>query len=178
MSPQFILTGAPGSGKTTVIGELRRRGLAVVQEAATDVIADFTARGVALPHLEADFLEAIVSLQDRRRRAVAGAPGPVFHDRSPICTLALAEFLERQPPPALIAALEAIDRGAFYARQVYFLRNLGFIVNTAARRISFEDTLRFETVHEDVYRRLGYELVFIDAAAAPDRAGQIADLSL
>ena len=178
MSRQLILTGAPGAGKTTVIGELQRLGMAVVQEAATDVIAEFTARGVASPHLEADFLEAIVSLQDRRRRAVAAAPGPVFHDRSPICTLALAEFLERSPPPALIASLDAIDRGAFYARRVYFLRNLGFIVNTAARRITFEDTLRFEAVHENVYRRLGYDLVFIDAAPAPDRARRIADLSV
>jgi predicted ATPase len=36
---RFVLTGAPGSGKTTILRNLSRHGYAVVNEAATDVIA-------------------------------------------------------------------------------------------------------------------------------------------
>jgi len=36
---RYVLTGAPGSGKTALLGALRERGHAVVEEAATDVIA-------------------------------------------------------------------------------------------------------------------------------------------
>lgn len=35
----YVLTGAPGTGKTVLGHALRQRGYAVVPEAATDVIA-------------------------------------------------------------------------------------------------------------------------------------------
>ncbi|MBM0260113.1 AAA family ATPase, partial [Micromonospora sp. 4G55] len=37
--PAYILTGAPGSGKTAILRQLEIDGHAVVEEAATDVIA-------------------------------------------------------------------------------------------------------------------------------------------
>ena len=43
---RFVITGAPGAGKTAILQVLRRRGYAVVDEAATDVIAAEQARGV------------------------------------------------------------------------------------------------------------------------------------
>jgi predicted ATPase len=36
---RFILTGAPGAGKTAVIRQLEIDGFSVVEEAATDIIA-------------------------------------------------------------------------------------------------------------------------------------------
>lgn len=169
---QFMLTGAPGAGKTIVLRQLETMGHAVVEEAATDVIALAQAKGVAEPHLDPAFIDAIVTLQEQRRRGVSRPP-MTFHDRSPICTLALAQYLGFPVSDVLARALRTIDQEKFYARRVFFLRNLGFIVNTEARRISFEDTLRFEQVHEDVYRGLGYELVFIDSAGVEDRANRI-----
>jgi len=35
----YVFTGAPGSGKTALLGALRQRGHVVVDEAATEVIA-------------------------------------------------------------------------------------------------------------------------------------------
>ena len=43
---RFILTGAPGAGKTAIVRELEARGFPVVEEAATDVIAREQAAGV------------------------------------------------------------------------------------------------------------------------------------
>jgi hypothetical protein len=37
--PGYILTGAPGSGKTAILRQLELNGHTVVEEAATDVIA-------------------------------------------------------------------------------------------------------------------------------------------
>ncbi len=37
--PSYILTGAPGAGKTAVLRLLEASGYPVVEEAATDVIA-------------------------------------------------------------------------------------------------------------------------------------------
>jgi predicted ATPase len=172
----FILTGAPGAGKTVVLRQLEIMGHAVVEEAATDVIALAQANGIAEPHRDPLFIDAIASLQARRRAAARGG-GAVFHDRSPICTLALARYLEFPLSDSLARELRALESDRYYSRRVFFLRNLGFIVNTEARRISFEDTLGFEQVHEAVYRELGYELVFIEPGAVEDRARRIVDLA-
>ncbi|HXQ16485.1 MAG TPA: AAA family ATPase [Caulobacteraceae bacterium] len=167
---RYILTGAPGAGKTVLIRALERAGHAVVEEAATDVIALVTAQGVAEHWNKPSFIDDIASLQIRRQRhADAWADDLIFFDRSPICTWALCEYAGRDPPDALVAEMERIERDAIYQRQVFFIRNLGFITPTEARRISFEDTLRFEAVHADVYRRLGYELIDVPAGAVADR---------
>jgi predicted ATPase len=36
---RYILTGAPGAGKTAILRALERNGRVVIEEAATDVIA-------------------------------------------------------------------------------------------------------------------------------------------
>jgi len=42
---RFIMTGAPGSGKTSILRALENLGYAVVEEAATDAIAAHHAQG-------------------------------------------------------------------------------------------------------------------------------------
>ena len=69
--PAYILTGAPGSGKTAVLRMLEDAGYLVVEEAATDVIALGQALGCASPWEEAGFIDKVVALQ-RRRRALGG----------------------------------------------------------------------------------------------------------
>ncbi|WP_310541596.1 AAA family ATPase [Phenylobacterium sp.] len=56
---------------------------------------------------------------------------------------------------------------------MFFVQNLGFVTPTAARRISYEDALRFEQVHIETYRRLGYDLVFIPPGELEARADQV-----
>ena len=50
------------------------------------------------------------------------------------------------------------------------MRNQGFVEPTAARRISFEDSLVFEDVHERTYRELGFELIEVPAGPLEWRA--------
>lgn len=172
---RHILTGAPGAGKTTLIRRLAELGHAVVAEAATDVIADRQGSGVAEPWTEMDFVARIARVQVERRRAAAA---PVqFHDRSPVCTYALALHLGRPVPGELQAELDAIAAGGVFERRVFFVRNLGFIEPTAARRISYEESLVFEALHERVYRDLGFELVEIAAASVDDRAARILSIA-
>ena len=58
---RFILTGAPGSGKTAIIRQLELDGFSVVEEAATDVIAAAQARGIAEPWKHSSFLDEIAA---------------------------------------------------------------------------------------------------------------------
>lgn len=163
---RFILTGAPGAGKTVLIRELERLGYPVVEEAATDVIALEQARGNLLPHERPDFVEKITRLQ--LLRANCATSGPLqFHDRSVICTAALAEFLGVAIPALLDRAI--MDAREMFEPRVFFVRLLGFIQKTEARQIGLEDSRRFEAVHETVYRRYGFELEYIQPADIDER---------
>lgn len=106
--PAYILTGAPGSGKTAVLRLLETLGYPVVEEAATDVIALANALGCEEPWCD---------------------PG--------------------------------------------FIGNQGFIQPTAARRITFEDSLAFEQVHEQTYRDLGFLLADVPAGPLADRVALV-----
>src|ERR1039458_9283059 len=146
---RFILTGAPGSGKISILRQLEGDGFGVVEEAATDVIALAQARGVGEIWTDPAFLDAIVSLQRERQLRAASAPDKIqFHDRSAICTAALAEYLGYPITSALASEVERIKTEKTFENRVFFVRSLGFVARTEARRISLEDTLRFEQIHE------------------------------
>jgi predicted ATPase len=168
---RYVLTGAPGSGKTTLLAALRERGYATVREAATDVIAGYQACGVAEPWERDGFLADVLAVQVQRQREVRG--DPVFCDRAPLCTLALARFLGRPEPPGLAAAAAA----GGYARQVLFVRPLGFVTPSAARRISYPDSLAFEAVHEQVYAEFGYTVVDVPAGPVGQRVQVVEELA-
>jgi predicted ATPase len=96
-----------------------------------------------------------------------------FHDRSAFCTAALAAYLGFPSSDKLLRELERIKSEEIYQKKVFFVRNLGFITATEARRISFDESLRFEHIHEDTYRSFGFELVPIGPGSPLDRAARI-----
>jgi predicted ATPase len=174
---RFILTGAPGAGKTSILRALAAGGYAVVPEAATDVVAS----RLALEQQEktehwADplFIDRIAALQRQRRQAPAG-PGVAVqvHDRSAVCTLALARYLGRPVPPVLQQEVAWATGDRSFDRRVFFVRLLGFIEATVVRRISYAESQAFERIHEDCYRRLGFDLIDVPAGTVADRAAAI-----
>jgi predicted ATPase len=165
--PSVILTGAPGAGKTSVLLELERLGHAVVPEAASDVMALETAKGVERPWESADFITKILDLQ---RLRAARSPVGAIHDRSVLCTLALCRYLDHPVPDVLFKSVK--DLGA-KRPQVFFVRLMGFITPTEARRISYAESQRFETVHEVVYREAGLEVIEVLPGPVEQRAAQI-----
>ena len=171
---RFILTGTPGAGKTAILRQLELEGFSVVGEAATDVIALEQAKGVSEPWLDPHFIDKVVNLQRARVVRAERLPGEVqFHDRSPICTVALAEFLGHPLSDALSQDLQRLERERAYERQVFFVQSPGFITPTEARRISLEEARHFETVHERTYRAYGFDLIPIRPGSVPDRVTAI-----
>jgi len=171
---RFIITGAPGAGKTAIIRQLELDGFSVVEEAATDVIATAQAQGTAEPWTQPSFIDAVAALQRNRQIRASRLPDEIqFHDRCAVCTAALAVYLGHPHTPFLTSELERIKKEAIYQPRVFFIRNLGFITPTEARRITFEETVRFEKIHEEAYWDFGFELISVEPGSLAERVSII-----
>jgi predicted ATPase len=157
---RYILTGTPGCGKTAIVRSLEVAGYVVVEEAATDIIAMRQAERIGEPWTRANFIDDIATLQKRRQLRAAELSSEVqFYDRSPLCTYALSRWLGLPVSIVLANEMERISAEGIYQKKVFFIENLGFCAPTDARKISFEESLAFEKVHEETYSSFGYELI-------------------
>jgi AAA domain len=74
---RFIITGAPGAGKTAIIRQLELDGFGVVEEAATDIIVAAHAQGTVEPWKHPSFIDAIAHLQTARQFRASYQPDDV-----------------------------------------------------------------------------------------------------
>jgi predicted ATPase len=169
---RYILTGTPGSGKTSIINALADMSYTVVKESATDVIADEQAKGIAEPWTSPYFVDSIVKLQ-KQRQINAPTSKIQFFDRSPICTYALSIYLDIKPAEALVQEIKRIKENNIYQKKVFFIENLGFCTPSEARKISFEESLHFEKIHQEVYQSAGYKCIMIPSRTIPERVNDI-----
>jgi predicted ATPase len=170
---RYIITGTPGAGKTTIVAELAARGYSVVDEAATDVVARHLADG-GDHGSDPNFVDRVVALQRRRLDEPAAATNAVqIHDRSVLCTLALARYLGQPVSDLLAAEVDRVIRQRLFEPRVFFVRPIGFVTPTAVRRISYELSLVFERFHEDVYREHGFDLIEIAPGPVAERVAAV-----
>jgi predicted ATPase len=125
----------------------------------------------------ARLLEAITRLQRQRQTSpVSSTVAVQIYDRSPLCTLALARYLQRPVPPLLAEEVARVINERLYERRVFLCHPLGFITPTAVRRISYPDSLVLHKVHQAVYCEYGYELVDVPPATVAQRAALVEQL--
>lgn len=168
---RYILTGAPGAGKTTLIEQLKERGYPVVRESFMHVYKEFGQSHEGLPFDHDDFLDAVVIDQLRQAdSADSDTTGkPVFFDRSPLCTKALSDFMGRTPGPVLQDAITYTVRHTHRRSQVFLIKHLDFCEQTDIRKISMEDVIRFEHLHRKVYESYGYYCIAVPNMGVADR---------
>lgn len=169
----YILTGTPGSGKTSLINALKSNGYEIIAEAATDIIAQEQTQGTTEPWKDSSFIDKILFLQQSRFQETTGQVTFRFFDRSPVCAYALAIYLGHEPSALLLNEITSMQEKKLYESNVFFIENLGFIENTHARQINFADALKFEKIHMDTYRKFGYNLIKIQKATIAERLQKI-----
>jgi predicted ATPase len=170
---RYILTGTPGSGKTSIAKELKTKGYSIIEEAATDIIASEQTNGNMEPWTQISFIDNIVNEQKQRQIQASGSGEIQFYDRSPICTYALSRYLGFSPSAGLLSEIDRIRRENIYQRKVFFIENLGFCTPTEARKISFEESLVFEKIHLEAYGSFGYDCITIPRGELPERVKKI-----
>ena len=167
-----ILTGGPGSGKTTLIEALRRAGHACSVEAGRAIIQDQVAiGGRALPWIDpAAFAELMLAWEMRSYAMARRASGPVFFDRG---VPDVAGFLRLcgLPIPAHVATAARTVR---YNKAVFIAPPWRDIFRQdQERKQSFDEAMRTHKAMVAIYAEHGYALVEIPRAPVEARTAFI-----
>lgn len=173
----FVLTGGPGSGKTTLIAAMKRRGYATTEEAGRGVIREeLDAGGNALPWIDPErFAERMFEWELRSYRSAERISGAVFFDRGLPDTIGYLR-LEGLPVPF---AMEEEALRLRYNRQVVIAPPWKDIYGKdEERRQSWQVAVRTYEVMAETYDALGYGLVELPRGTVEDRADFLISLSM
>ncbi len=164
----YILTGAMGSGKSTVLKELKTLGMTVVDEPARQIISEQRSiHGRGLYDKDAPlFCELMLSRSIAQHNMHAQTKQPTIFDRSLADNICYMELFGLDATPAIKAA-------QLYQchRQVFMLPAWQAIYTTDEdRTMSFEQAKAFgESLHR-VYLQLGYDVLEVPKVAPFQRA--------
>jgi predicted ATPase len=173
---RVVITGGPGSGKSTLIAELRRSGFACVDEAGRAIIQDQLAIGGRALH-QADsplFAEVMLAWEMRSYRQAEQWDGPVFFDRGIPDIAGYHGLLGRPVPPHVSAAVERFR----YHRRVFIAPPWPEIYTTDRERgQDFDEAVRTHDAIAAAYARHGYELVTLPKADVATRVELILSMT-
>jgi predicted ATPase len=164
----FVVTGDPGSGKSTLIEALERAGFARSIEAGRGVIQDqVTIGGRALPWSDPPaFAELMLSWEIRSWHMAREEAGPVFLDRGVpdvvgyLCLLGL-------PVPRHIERAAEVFR---YNRRVFIAPPWPEIFGQdSERKQSLDEAVRTYEAMVATYGDYGYELLELPRAPVEER---------
>ena len=166
--PPFVITGASGGGKSTLIAALAARGLATQPEIGREIVREQLAcGGTALPWADRHaFCDLLFQRSLTAYDAWAGHPGPVFFDRSFAEALGYGALIGQPPTAAVWAAARARP----FAQPVFVCPLWPEIFAPDAERrhdLAFAQADLAATL--DAYRALGCRLVEVPRAPVEDR---------
>jgi len=173
---RIVITGGPGSGKTTVIEELKRRGIATMPEISREVIREAKAQGIDQLFLEDPILFSRKLIEGRIRQynEAAGLPDKiVFFDRGIPDVTAYLRY-SRTPIPADLT--EATEKYR-YDQPVFIMPPWEEIYTTDFER--YESFNQAQLIHNklvNMYMELGYFIIFVPFGTVKKRADFILDV--
>lgn len=169
-----VITGGPGSGKTSLIDALAADGVRHMPEAGRAIIQDqVDIGGAALPWNDREaFAALMLSWEMRSYREAESAPGPVIFDRG---IPDVVGYLRLCGLPVPAPALRAAEQRR-YASRVFIAPPWPAIFEQDAER---KQTLAEAeaTYHAMVgaYSSFGYELVSLPLVSVAERARFVRD---
>ena len=164
----FVVTGGPGSGKSTLIAALAGHGTRSMPEAGRAISQDQVAiGGEALPWSDRRaFAELMLSWEIRSYRAALRIDGPVIFDRG-VPDVAAYLRLSELPVPAY---LERAAQTFRYHRRVFVAPPWREIfAQDAERKQSFEEAQATCEAVTGTYSALGYELIPLPVGSVEER---------
>jgi len=164
----IVLTGGPGSGKTSVIDSLQRAGYSRSLEAGRAIIQDQVAiGGRALPWQDRElFAELMLSWEMASYHTAEQSSGLVFFDRSVVDVVAYLQLCNLP----LSTHIEQAVKTFRYNRHVFIASPWEEIYKPdRERKQDFPEAVRTYHAIANAYAKSGYELIEIPRAPVDDR---------
>lgn len=164
----FVLTGGPGSGKSTLIQALAAEGLHAMPESGRAVIQEQVAsEGNALPWADRlAFAERMFEQEVRSWQAAHQLHGPVIFDRGVPDVVGYLHLIGVVVPDHI----EQAARTLRYAPRVFVAPHWPAIyANDRERKQSIEEAEATCRAVTSVYIRLGYEIIPLPLASVAER---------
>jgi predicted ATPase len=173
----FVLTGGPGSGKSTLIDALEHTGYARSVEAGRGIIQDQAEiGGDALPwrHKSA-FAELMLNWEMRSYRMAQQQIGQVFFDRGVPDVIGYLRLEGLPVPSHMMRAAETFR----YNPRVFIAPPWPEIFRQdTERKQSLEEAARTYDAMVDVYTAFGYELIELPRCPLDERVGFVLEQAL
>lgn len=167
-----IITGGPGSGKSTLIDALAAEGLRCMPEAGRAIIQDQVAiGGNALPWADREaFAALMLAWEMRSHREAVGTSAPVFFDRGIPDVLGYLRLCQLPVPHHVLRAAE-LRR---YNPRVFIAPHWPAIFQQDdERKQSAAEAQATYHAMAETYAALGYELLRLPLASVPERVAFI-----
>jgi len=168
MNQKYILTGGPGTGKTSIIHELKSRGFYCVNEGSREIIAkQIKNRGNVLPWKnQVSFENQVANIRTKKYLSVP-KNHICFFDRSIIDCIAYLKLNNIEPTYEIIKNINtcSFNQIVFYTPiwdKIYITDN--------ERKEKIEEAKKIEAVIIDTYKSRGYKLVRIPKGRIKERA--------
>lgn len=167
--PWYVLTGAPSSGKSTLLGELEGRGYRTQIEAARHVIEREVARGKNLEELRGDATAFQHEVLEMKLAWEAELPRDeiVFFDRGIPDSLAYYRHEGILEDGELLEALKKAKYRKIFVLDLISKEN--FVLD-GARSETWEGAQALDALLEDAYRELGYNVQRVPVMTVKERA--------
>jgi predicted ATPase len=163
-----VLTGGPGSGKTTLIDALAAEGIATVPEAGRAIIRDQMAiGGRAVPWDDpALYAELMLARDLAAWRTAQERDGPVVFDRGVVDIAGYLTLIGRPVPDHLLRAIDTCR----YAPTVFIAPPWPEIYGTdTERKQDWAEAVATHDAMVETYTRHGYTLIPLPKTDLPTR---------
>lgn len=168
---RYIITGGPGSGKTSIINELAKRGYLIVPEAATDVIEEGLQQNIQAPWMADDYHIKVSALMAKRQEEVRNSKKTVaFFDRGHLDGITYILLQRRKLPQEVVDYVQATIDENFFDKKVFFIENLEFCEQAPHRDENLEEALEKSRHLKQNYQALGYEVINIPPGTIEHRS--------
>lgn len=159
MNKKYIITGAPGTGKTSIINHLNQKGYHCVDENSRTLITNQLAiNGDILPWKNQIAFENIISMKRAKDYINSPKDAVCFFDRSIIDCIAYLKINKKEPTKLIRDLMKnyQFNKDIFYTpfwSEIY--------TNDKERKESIENAIYIEKIILETYKYYGYNPILV-----------------